>query len=51
MIKKLKSRFTMNPTGESFTDIVTWDTVKYWVDCYNQKWMAVSKWGFRVKID
>jgi hypothetical protein len=51
MIKKIKSRFTMKPTGESFTDIVTWDIVQYWIDCYGDKWMAVSKWGFRVKAN
>lgn len=50
MIKKLKSRFTMKPTGAAFTDLVTWDVVHYWEDCYGEVWMAVSKWGFRVKV-
>jgi hypothetical protein len=51
MFRKLKSRFTMKPTGSSFMDVVTWDSVQYWEDCYGDKWMAYSKWGFRVKIE
>jgi hypothetical protein len=39
----------MTPTGESFTDMVTWDKVMTWEDCYGDKWMSVSRWGFRVK--
>jgi hypothetical protein len=39
----------MKQTGEYFTDMVSWDIVHYWVDCYGDKWMAVNKWGFRVK--
>lgn len=41
----------MKPTGQSFTDIVNWDIVRFWVDCYGDEWMAVNKWGFRVKCD
>jgi hypothetical protein len=51
MIKWLKSRWSMKPTGASFMDDVTWDLVQYWVDCYGDKWMAVNKWGFRVKCE
>ena len=51
MIKLFKSRWTMKPTGESFMDVVTLDLVRYWEDCYGDKWMAVSKWGSRIKID
>jgi hypothetical protein len=51
MIKALKSRWTMKPTGSSFMDVVTWDLVQYWEDCYGDRWMAVSKWGFRVKTN
>jgi hypothetical protein len=50
MIKSFKSRWTMKPTGASFMDVVTLDLVQYWEDCYGDKWMAVSKWGFRIKI-
>lgn len=39
----------MKPTGESFMDVVTSELVQYWVDCYGDRWMAVNKWGFRVK--
>lgn len=49
IIKNLKSRMSMRPTGQSFMDVVTWDLVQYWEDCYGDEWMAVSKWGFRVK--
>ena len=41
----------MKPTGQSFTDMVSWDIVGFWVDCYGDEWMAVNKWGFRVKCD
>jgi hypothetical protein len=51
MIKWLKSRWSMKPTGETFTDMVSWDIVKYWEDCYGDRWMAVNKWGFRVKFE
>jgi hypothetical protein len=39
----------MKPTGESFMDVVTSELVHHWVDCYGDRWMAVNKWGFRVK--
>lgn len=39
----------MVPTGKSFRDVVTGDTVRFWVDCDGVEWMAVNKWGFRVK--
>ncbi len=51
MFKKLKSRWTMKQTGQHFTDIVSSDIVYYWIDFYGDKWMAVSKWGFRVKTN
>jgi hypothetical protein len=51
MIKRLKSRWSMTPTGQSFMDVVTLDKVRYWEDCYGDRWMAVSKWGYRLKID
>jgi hypothetical protein len=50
MYKELKSRWTMEKTGESFTDMVSWGVVYYWEDCYGQRWMAERKWGFRVKV-
>jgi hypothetical protein len=51
MIKYLKSRWSMKPTGQSFTDVVVGDSVRFWVDCYGDEWMAVDKWGFRVKCE
>ena len=44
MYRKLKSRWTMEKTGESFTDMVSWR------DCYGDEYMAERKWGFRVKV-
>jgi hypothetical protein len=41
----------MRKTGNSFTDKVTWNIVYQWVDCYNDVWMAESRWGFRVKTN
>ena len=50
MIKKIKSRLTMKSTGKSFIDVVTGDLIQYWIDCYGNEWLSISKWGFRVKI-
>ena len=47
----IRSRWTMRKTGNSFTDKVTWNIVYQWVDCYNDVWMAESRWGFRVKTN
>lgn len=49
MIRNIKSRWTMKKIPKSFTDKVTGETVQYWIDCYGDEWMAVNKWGFRVK--
>jgi hypothetical protein len=51
IIKNLKSRWSMKPTGQSFTDVVTYDKVQFWKDCYGDEWMAVSKFGDRVKCE
>jgi hypothetical protein len=51
MIKVLKSRSTMQQTGEYFVDVVTGRIVFYWIDCYGDRWMVERKWGFRVKTD
>ena len=40
---------SMIETGDSFRDVVTGDSVRFWMDCYGDEWMAVNKWGFRVK--
>ena len=39
----------MKPTGVSFTDMVTLERVRIWKDCYGDEWMALNKWGFRIK--
>ena len=49
MINWVKSRWSMKPNGISFYDSINRDVVRHWVDCYGSEWMAVSKWGFRVK--
>ena len=51
MIKSLKSRWSMKPTGEYFIDVVGGDIVRFWMDVYGDEWMAVNKWGFRVKCE
>ena len=51
MIRALRSRLTMKPTGEVFIDMLTWQLIQYWEDCYGDKWMAASKWGIRVKTN
>lgn len=33
-----------------FVDVVSGEYVRYWIDCYGVEWMAVKKFGFRVKI-
>lgn len=50
MYRKLKSRWSMEKTGQSFTDMVSWGVVYYWRDCYGDEYMAESRWGFRVKV-
>jgi hypothetical protein len=50
-IKNIKSRRTMLPFGKSFQDKVTGEFVQFWKDCYGDEWMAVGKWGFRVKCN
>jgi hypothetical protein len=51
VIRNFKSRWSMKPTGDSFRDTVNGDLVRFWKDCYGDEWMAVSKWGFRVKCN
>jgi hypothetical protein len=50
-MKWLKSRFTMKKTGNSFYDSIGGEVIYQWQDCYNDVWMAGSRWGFRVKIN
>jgi hypothetical protein len=33
-----------------FIDRVTGDHIRYWKDKYGQEFMAVNKFGFRVKV-
>jgi len=50
MIKKIISRVTMVKTGRSFWDNYGKQQIYYWQDYYFQKFLAPSKWGYRVKI-
>jgi hypothetical protein len=50
-MKRIKSRFTMKKTGNSFYDSISGEVIYQWQDCYNDVWMAGSRWGFRVKIN
>ena len=49
MIKRLLSRFTMIKGERAFYDRVAGKHVYYWTDCYFNKYLAISKWGYRVK--
>ena len=52
MIKNIISRFTMIKTTQlAMYDIVINKNIYYWQDCYFQKYMAASKWGYRLKLD
>lgn len=37
--------------GQSFWDSVEHKPVYYWRDCYFDRYMASSRWGFRVKLE
>lgn len=37
--------------GSAFYDKVEERPVYYWRDCYFDRYMATSRWGFRVKLD
>ena len=45
----IKSRWTMRKTGNSFYDSIGGEVIYQWQDCYNDVWLAGSRWGFRVK--
>ncbi len=49
MWKNIKSRLTMVEVGCSFYDSISGDVVKEWVDSYGNRFLAVSRFGFRVK--
>ena len=51
MIKNLISRLTMVKLGKSFWDSVEQQPVYYWRDCYFDRYMATSRWGFRIKLE
>lgn len=50
MIKRIISRLTMIKLDESFYDIVSKEVVYRWQDYYFEQYLAVSKWGFRMKL-
>jgi hypothetical protein len=51
-MKWILSRLTMARTNEEgFIDIVAGDYVKYWIDCFGCKYLAVYKFGNRVIIN
>ena len=53
LLRILKSRFTMKRIDFLFTDMVTWDEVHSYEDCYGTMYMANYPWlpwGFRVEM-
>ena len=51
MMKNLISRLTMVKLGQSFYDKVQDKPVYYWRDYYFDRYMATSRWGFRIKLE
>lgn len=51
MIKWIISRLTMVKLGEAFYDKIEDKPVYYWRDYYFDRYMATSRWGFRVKLN
>ena len=51
MIKNLISRLTMVKLGSAFYDKVQDKPVYYWRDYYFDRYMASSRWGFRIKLE
>lgn len=50
LIKTLKSRLSMKREQNLFLDKVNRKVVNLYVDCYGVKWMAKSKFGYRIRI-
>jgi hypothetical protein len=49
VIKKFRSRWSMEKIDRSFFDPIGGCIVYYWIDCYGKQWMAEGRWGFRVE--
>lgn len=51
VIKYIKSRLSMTLANKvGFMDIVSGDIVRYYIDCYGIEYMAISKFGYRVRV-
>lgn len=51
MIKWIISRLTMVKLNKAFYDHIEEKPVYYWRDYYFDRYMASSRWGFRVKLN
>ena len=51
IIKSLRSRLTMVKQYTLFIDRVNRKAVFEYKDCFGEKWMARSKFGFRTKMN
>ena len=52
MIRSIISRLSMKPNGRpGFVDRVSGNYVTCWIDKYGREFMAVKKWGYRVKLN
>lgn len=48
----IMSRITMYPAKRpGFCDVVTGEYVRFWQDCYGNKYLAVRKFGIRMKLE
>ena len=41
----------MRPVNVAFIDLVTMKPIYFWVDCYEDYWLAKGRWGFRLSED
>lgn len=39
----------MKHTRKIFMDEINWKQIHHWIDCYGDEWLAVDKFGFRIK--
>ncbi len=50
ILRRFISRITMRQTEFAFVDKVTNEKVYKWTDKYGNHWLAVHRFGFRIKI-
>jgi hypothetical protein len=51
MIKNIISRLTMVKSNKKGFYDIDGDKVHYWTDYYFEEYMAISRWGNRIKLN